>query len=1124
MKPTFSLVAALICAAIPAFAVPVSVTVVGPDNKPLADAKLSSFETPFVTEEVAAMREQSGAGGVFRWEWDGDFDDKRPLGERQFLRVRVSAPGMATQLDWIQRGQTTVRLMPTRSWGGTVVDKNQKPVAGVTLQLGRVTPATVAQAKPQDEGYGAFVALDNTTAVTDADGRWSVPGLPARGTIIVEVDDERFVKESLELAIGEGDAAPILVKEGGKVSGIVLAPDGTPLAGETVRAGFGANIQTTTDANGRFTLAGIAPGEVYIYGGEVSFVAQRKGKLPAQLFEKNPSAQVEAGKTTDVGAIKTIKGLLVRARVIGADTKAPLTKAQLRIGYSNPVSVVDAEGNLQARLAPDATRNAFRNPIIANADYVDYALSPLLLQSKESTLDLGTIEMKRGARITGKIRIQDSDDISRLPGISFSRGGDTRLVNVDKNGQFQSLPLEAGSYWVNLNERGNDWEIVSPRTVSVPEAEAAAKPIEVVVKRLTPFLPLLKEARGRLLDAEGQGVAGATISARLQMEGGMSLTSTALTDANGDYVFKSNFGKIVGAEVSGGEHPTYLIGGKTEVSIRDGIATINGLVAKKRGAIFAGRVVGTDGKPAANAWVAVIEARDYEPIQTGADGAFQMADVPLDKFTLLAAHDRDWARVAVESIANGVKVELQKPVEFDNRDAAVAQLMKIPDDTRMPTDKLFENWDALGADVIEQFIRRNGPPDAAVVAMFGAEMARREPAAFLKRAPALLESVSGEARENLEAQLNLVRAQSDDAGERVDAGAWLDEQKGVKREINVRSVTQLLQMAAVARKLEREDASQWLDYAAAVAAQLGGDNDRNLSAWSSALAAWDDAAVVRFAEGWKVPDEFRLWNSLARVWARAGEVESAQKALARMEALLAQPEMVEAARDASKNYRAAPADSVDAVRSAIASALASSDAPAAFALADQIVPIFSRARAMLNIADKAGRAGDAKVAEKALRDMMKARIGGGELIALAASLGAQSSPQLGEELFAAARARTLGTDKRRPSFAPSIGMWAFYHAPTDPAQSRVLIEHEWNWRLPAAIKTKDESFSSDINDLYYLIKGMAAVDAARAAEMQAVADAIETKSYGKTVEQIDLAVIALATPAQRARFGVDARY
>ena len=100
-----------------------------------------------------------------------------------------------------------------------MLDVNQKPLAGVTLKLGLVT-APVAQntalANPQD----AYLSVDDKITVTDANGRWTLAGLPARGVAELTVDDPRFGRQKFPLTIDAGDAAPIIATEGGNVTGV----------------------------------------------------------------------------------------------------------------------------------------------------------------------------------------------------------------------------------------------------------------------------------------------------------------------------------------------------------------------------------------------------------------------------------------------------------------------------------------------------------------------------------------------------------------------------------------------------------------------------------------------------------------------------------------------------------------------------------------------------------------------------------------------------------------------------------------------------------------------------------------------------------------------------------------
>ena len=1123
-----TLFAALVCAAAPALAVPVSVKVVGPDNQPLSEAKLSSFETTFIFDEVPAVIPQVGVAGVFAWDWDGDFADKRAVGKKPFLRVRVEAPGLAPQFQVIRKSQTTIQLQPTRSWGGIVYGEDQQPLAGAKVTLGTVSPALEEIQKADDELLGAFIPIENSVATTDSNGRWTIAGVPLRGRATVTFSAPNYVQQQAALTIGEGDAVPIYGKMGGSITGVLLDPDGQPIAGETVRAGFGSNVQTKTDADGRFTLKGVAPGRSIIYVGEMFFGNRKRTELPPYLFDNKARAQVEAGVTADVGEIKALKGLLVKARVVGADTKLPLPDARFRMGYNYTESFTSADGEVSSRILPAPGRGGFDRPKVENEGYVDHDFPPALFDTKDETLDLGTISLERGIAVTGTVRVEGVDAATavRAPGLSLSRNGNYDLVSVDDAGKFSSKVLGAGSYNVNLNSAGQDWQIVSPRSVSVPEWGKEFKPIEVVVKRLTPVLPAIKSARGRVTDAQNQGVAGVTINVRMQFEGGGSYSNAmATTDTDGAFEMEARAGngRVIGVEVEGATHPNYLIGGSAEVKVVDGIATISGLVAKKRGAIFAGLVTGTDGKPAPNAWVGIVEAREYEPVQTGADGTFQLADVPLDKFTLLAARGSDWAKRNVGSEQSGLTLQLQNAPAAVNSDAdrkrALEQIMAIK--SGVQSDELFGAWNVLGADNVERYIRRNGEPAPGIMALFGAELVRRDPAQLLRRAPEMLDKATGETRENLEAQINLLRAGSDDAGERTDANAWLDEQKQVKREIKPRSVTQLLQMAAVAAKLQRADAAQWLDYAAAVAAQLGAGTRGQSQSWAAPLASLGYESAKTMVEGRSVTDEFKLWADLSPALAKTGDFAGAKSALSRLETLARDPEIIKG--DTPNNWETSPRR-LDYVRQSLARTLAPTQPAAAFELAEIIKDEFTKARAMLQVAGGAQSAGDVKVAEKALRLVMNANVGNVEYFAQAAAIAALFDAKLGAEFFAIAREKALPKRAETSFSPPSIGQWAFYHAPYDAAQSRVLIEREWDWRLPAALKTKNDSFSQDFNAIYDLVKGMAAVDGARAAEMQVAADAIQTKNYGREMSQFAIAIVALSSAAERAKLGLNSQY
>ena len=479
-------------------------------------------------------------------------------------------------------------------------------------------------------------------------------------------------------------------------------------------------------------------------------------------MERFRSAQIEAGKTTDIGEIKAQQGLLLRARVVGADTKAPLPDARFRIGYNAVINVVGADGVLQSRVAPPQARGGFDQPKIESEGYVDYDLPLATFKATDGIADLGTIEMQRGNAIVGTIRLEGVPDGTKAPSISFSRENNYDFVNPQDDGSFASKTLAAGSYSVNMNGGGDNWQIVSPRTVSLPEAGVEFKPIEIVIKRLTPVLPIIKSARGRVLDENGQGVAGVTVNATMALENGNTYPNrSATTDEKGDFILPGEDG-VIRIEIEGAQHPNYVVGGATKVEVADGIATISGLVAKKRGSVYRSHVADAQGKPAKKR---VGRRRRSARLRAGANRRKRRFRVA--RRAALAVHFNRGAGTRL-----GETIGAKRPA---GRAAAIAIIGNCResgagarcDDENSNGRFVGQTLRGLGRvgrrgrRTISAAQRRASRAD--VMALFGGELARRDPAQLLKRAPELLGNSTGEARENLEAQLNLVRAQSDDA-------------------------------------------------------------------------------------------------------------------------------------------------------------------------------------------------------------------------------------------------------------------------------------------------------------------------------------------------------------------------
>lgn len=205
--------------------------------------------------------------------------------------------------------------------------------------------------------------------------------------------------------------------------------------------------------------------------------------------------------------------------------------------------------------------------------------------------------------------------------------------------------------------------------------------------------------------------------------------------------------------------------------------------------------------------------------------------------------------------------------------------------------------------------------------------------------------------------------------------------------------------------------------------------------------------------------------------------------------------------------------------------MADTDIAAALAIVAGLNDDYGNARAQRTIADRAMRAGQFEIAATALRSAMKTNISNPEGFALAASLAQEVNPQLGDDLWAQSLRKALPPPNDDGfGFEPSVAMWAFYRARVDAGQSRVLIEREWSWRLPKAAQIKGDDDRREASfAVNRLAMAMAALDPARALEMRA--QAMEQLYADKPAPaNLALAATLLMSDAQRARWGVDARF
>ena len=334
----------LLCCMSLVWADALTVTVLGPDAKPVNAARVSVrlFDSS-QTYEV-----QTDAFGCCQV----PLLDTVLKSRKRFLGLAATlAPGMAVAGTVIHTGDNTVKLLPEETLSGHIVDQQKRPVAQARVRL-----LSVRAEKTQPPISIPADWEDQTSAVTDAQGEWKLPHIPAARSVVVELDDPRYVcVEQLIPAAKPNDppVAPLVAIPGATITGRLLAPDGKPADGvhvhATSQAAFAGSVMphAVTDVKGRFTLNGLAAGDAVIHITD----PQQRWVSPVQ------KTTLKAGVTTTLPDCTLLTGGVLEITVVDAKTGTPIpyatvTVAPAAVGQDAPAPQRphgDSSGHLQLR-------------------------------------------------------------------------------------------------------------------------------------------------------------------------------------------------------------------------------------------------------------------------------------------------------------------------------------------------------------------------------------------------------------------------------------------------------------------------------------------------------------------------------------------------------------------------------------------------------------------------------------------------------------------------------------------------------------------------------------------------------------------------------------------------------
>ncbi len=379
--------------------------------------------------------------------------------------------------------------------------------------------------------------------IVDDELRFTLDSLPAGVAHHVTYDGVLFVpaESDAEVRAGETTTLELALQSGVRIAGRVVDPDGAPIEGADMRSGWGGR-KAQTDAEGRFALTGIEPGDVTLTT-EVAGAAPVESELDA----------LEDGTRIDDYEIVVGAGLALAGLVRWPDG-APASGAKVVVGqrvgaderfrYWDLVDLeteTDAEGRFEiagletkrfdvvatARPRPqDLGPDPPRRPQDWSARVEDVGPSRDLVLALGPGLSLrGRVVDDLGAplsRFTVEATPQDDEDEDEQPGIVRHLDADVSKSFRSNDGTFELAGLHAGRWRVAASapRHGRSrWH-----GVDVPGGDG-----------LLLTVPRAASIAGRVVDRAGNPVAGARVSVEtIERESVTSFRIESLADRTGE--------------------------------------------------------------------------------------------------------------------------------------------------------------------------------------------------------------------------------------------------------------------------------------------------------------------------------------------------------------------------------------------------------------------------------------------------------------------------------------------------------------------------------------------------------------------------------------------------------------